>query len=58
MDRGYDVRAIVHRIKGADIPDSTLRLVMRLSMDPNLADEPELPGTDQRLKDEWASNAA
>lgn len=40
IDRGYDVRAIVERIKGAALPGSTLGLVMRVSMDGN---DPELP---------------
>lgn len=42
IDRGYDVRAIVERVKGAHLPDATLGLVMRVSMDPDVADEPEL----------------
>jgi hypothetical protein len=33
IDRGYDVRAIVERIKGASLPDSTLGLVVRINMD-------------------------
>ncbi|SEJ02690.1 HIRAN domain-containing protein [Sphingomonas sp. OV641] len=33
IDRGYDVRGIVERIKGASLPNSTLGLVMRLNMD-------------------------
>lgn len=40
IDRGYDVRAIVERIKGARLAGSTLGLVMRLNMD---GEEPELP---------------
>lgn len=42
MDRGYDVRAIVERVKGAHLPEATLGLVMRVSMDPKEADDPEL----------------
>lgn len=33
IDRGYPVRAIVERIKGAHLPNSTLGLVMRLNME-------------------------
>lgn len=40
MDRGYDVRAIVERVKGAHLPGATLGLVMRLNME---GEEPELP---------------
>jgi hypothetical protein len=43
IDRGYDVRAIVERIKGAHLPDATLGLVMRLNMD---GEEPELGPVD------------
>lgn len=43
IDRGYDVRGIVQRIKGMGLEGSPLGLVMRLSMDPDVADEPELP---------------
>jgi hypothetical protein len=43
IDRGYDVRAIVERVKGIHLPEATHGLVMRLSMDPDVADEPELP---------------
>lgn len=43
IDRGYDVRAIVHRVKGAHLRGALLGLVVRLSMDPDMADEPELP---------------
>lgn len=32
IDRGYDVRAIVERVKGAHIDDAPLGLVMRLSV--------------------------
>jgi len=42
LDRGYDVRAIVERVKGADLSGGVLGLVMRISIDPDLADEPEL----------------
>lgn len=45
IDRGYDVRAIVERVKGVDLPGSTLGLVVRISMDPEIADEPELPAS-------------
>lgn len=43
IDKGYDVRAIVERVKGIDLPGSMLGLVMRVSMDPDTAEEPELP---------------
>lgn len=42
IDRGYDVRAIVERVKGAGLPDAALGLVMRVSMDRREADPPEL----------------
>jgi len=42
MDRGYDVRAIVERVKGARLDGALLGLVIRISMDPEQADEPEL----------------
>ncbi len=42
MDRGYDVRAIVERVKGSHLPGAALGLVMRVSMDPDEADDPEL----------------
>jgi len=69
MDRGYDVRAIVERVKGSHLPDATLGLVMRVSLDPDVADEPELPDASHfgsgyrsgyRLgsqPDEWRSSA-
>ena len=41
IDRGYDVRAIVERIKGADLAGATLGLVVLINMD---GDEPELDG--------------
>lgn len=40
IDRGYDVRAIVERVKGSHLPDATLGLVVRVNME---GDEPELP---------------
>lgn len=40
IDRGYDVRAIIERIRGRDIEGSTLGLLMRINMD---GEEPELP---------------
>ena len=43
IDRGYDVRAIVERIKGATLPGSSLGLVLRISMDADVAEEPALP---------------
>lgn len=43
IDRGYDVRAIVERVKGATLPGAALGLVIRVSMDSEAADDPELP---------------
>lgn len=43
IDRGYDVRAIVERVKGIDLPGSPLGLVIRINMDPDRAEEPDLP---------------
>lgn len=40
IDRGYDVRAIVERVKGAHLPDSPLGIVVRVNME---GDDPELP---------------
>jgi hypothetical protein len=48
IDRGYDVRAIVERVKGAHLRDAALGLVIRVSMDPERADEPELPDVSER----------
>jgi hypothetical protein len=47
IDRGYLVLAIVERVKGTDLPGSTLGLVMRLNMD---GEEPELPPVVSRLR--------
>ncbi|HVJ03825.1 MAG TPA: HIRAN domain-containing protein [Sphingomonas sp.] len=46
IDRGYDVRAIVERVKGVHLPGATLGLVMRLNMD---GEEPELPIDAERV---------
>lgn len=46
IDRGYDVRAIVERVKGANLPNATLGLVMRVSLH---GEEPELPFTSSRV---------
>jgi HIRAN domain len=46
IDRGYDVRAIVQRVKGAHLTDATLGLVMRVNMD---GEEPELPTPSVRI---------
>ncbi|GEM_PF-1190775 len=43
IDRGYDARAIIERIKGRGLAGSPLGLVIRLNLDPHMADEPELP---------------
>lgn len=40
LDRGYDVRAIVERVKGLHLPGSPLGLVIRVNME---GDEPEVP---------------
>jgi hypothetical protein len=40
IDRGYDVRAIVERVKGGHLPDSPLGIVVRVNME---GDDPELP---------------
>ena len=40
LDRGYDVRAIVQRIRGADLRNATLGIVLRINLD---GEEPELP---------------
>lgn len=47
IDRGYDVRAIVERVKGAHLAGSALGLVMRLNME---GEEPELPATPNRVR--------
>lgn len=39
IERGYDVRAIVERIKGSHLPGATLGVVVRINMD---GDDPEL----------------
>lgn len=39
IDRGYDVRAIVERVKGSHLDGATLGLVMRVNME---GEEPEL----------------
>lgn len=46
IDRGYDVRAIVERVKGSHLPDATLGLVMRVNMD---GEEPELLNPSVRI---------
>ena len=40
IDRGYDVRAIVERVRGADMERSALGILLRINMD---GEEPELP---------------
>lgn len=44
IDRDYPVRAIVQRVKGRDLPDATLGLVMRINLDGEM---PELPAPDR-----------
>lgn len=48
IDRGYDVRAIVERIKGSTMENATLGLVMRLNLD---GDDPELGPIDPGVVD-------
>lgn len=50
MDRGYDVRAIVERVRGARLEGALLGLVIRISMDPEQADEPELESRDHAIR--------
>jgi hypothetical protein len=40
IDRGYDVRAIIERVRGARLAGSVLGLVIRINME---GDDPELP---------------
>jgi hypothetical protein len=40
IDRGYDVRAIVERVKGATLSGAVLGLIMRVNME---GEDPELP---------------
>lgn len=46
IDRGYDVRAIIERVKGATLKGSALGLVLRLNME---GEEPELPDNPARI---------
>lgn len=55
IDRGYDVRAIVQRVKGAHLPDADLGLVILINMD---GDDPELDGEATRPYDQADSMAA
>lgn len=41
IDRGYDVRAIVERVKGSHLPDAELGLVVLINME---GDDPTLNG--------------
>ena len=41
IDRGYLVSAIVERVKGINLPDATLGLVLRVNLD---GEQPEVPG--------------
>lgn len=50
IDRGYDVRAIVERVKGSHLPGAALGLVLLVSMD---GEEPELP--DKSVGRRWAA---
>lgn len=40
IDRGYDVRAMVERVKGADLEGAALGIVVRINME---GEEPEMP---------------
>lgn len=40
IDRGYEVRAIVERVKGSHLPEAVLGLVMRVNME---GEDPEMP---------------
>jgi len=51
IDRGYDVRVIVERVKGAHLSGATLGLVIRINME---GDDPELPERGRG----WSSNPA
>ncbi len=46
IDRGYDVRAIVERVKGSHLPNATLGLVMRINME---GDQPTLGPVDPAI---------
>nr|WP_240511246.1 HIRAN domain-containing protein [Novosphingobium panipatense] len=46
IDRGYDVRAIVERVKGATLEGAVLGLVMRVNME---GEDPELPEPPVRI---------
>lgn len=48
IDRGYDVRAIIERIKGAHLPDAALGVILRINME----------GDDPDLDDEWDGGEA
>lgn len=50
IDRGYDVRAIVERVKGSHLPGAALGLVLLINMD---GEEPELP--DESSRQVWAA---
>ena len=45
IDRGYDVRAIIERVKGSHLSGATLGLVIRINME---GDDPELPDHPRR----------
>jgi hypothetical protein len=47
IDRGYDVRAIVQRVKGSHLSGAALGLVMRLNME---GEEPALPIEPNRVR--------
>ncbi|MYL97210.1 hypothetical protein GR702_05420 [Novosphingobium sp. FGD1] len=55
IDRGYDVRAIVQRVKGAHLEGATLGLVMRVNLD---GEEPELLSNAQGSMGITARNGA
>ncbi|WP_159981930.1 MULTISPECIES: HIRAN domain-containing protein [unclassified Novosphingobium] len=54
IDRGYDVRAIVERVKGAHLEGAALGLVMRVNME---GDDPELISPSVRIPNRVAERA-
>jgi hypothetical protein len=48
IDRGLPVNAIVERVKGINLPDATLGLVMRINMEGELPTLPAVAGEARR----------
>ena len=46
IDRGYDVRAIVERVKGVNLEGATLGIVLRVNLE---GEDPELPEPPVRI---------